>query len=290
MTAFSQEAQTDESQLLEDICSSLDSSTLTVLSLPAVTSKVEKLRTNSHSLNNLKVKGVTKPAPKKPPIPVRRESLRRERKTLDSAKLFIPLRFSFRSEDMFPPPPPFTNCPKTFPTKELFGLQSPIPEYKPHKEDLKVEPPSNMTIKTKPRSIKSEGAFFSKLFSSKPQPHSEPLRTSLSNASSGVLEEKKAASKQELFANKKPVIAKKPTLDRRSMESESERSSSRPVSRSQSLYCAPRPLIRIPAPRQQRLSVSGAGGRDKENVDLEMEAGGRAQVVRRAPPPPPRRQ
>ena len=106
--------------------------------------------------------------------------------------------------------------------------------------------------------------------------------------SSGVLEEKKAASKQGLFANKKPVIAKKPTLDRRSMES--ERSSSRPVSRSHSLYCAPRPLIRIPAPRQQRLSVSGAGGRDKENVDLEMEAGGRAQVVRRAPPPPPRRQ
>ena len=173
MTAFSQDAPTDESQLLEDICSSLDSSTLTVLSLPAVTSKVVKLRTNSHSLNNLKVRGVTKPAPKKPPIPVRRDSLRRERKTLNSAKLFIPQRFSFRSEDVFPPPPPFTNCPKTYPTKELFGVQSPVLEYKPHiKEDL--------------RSRKSEGAFFSKIFSSKPQ--SEPLRTSLSNARYEVLE------------------------------------------------------------------------------------------------------
>jgi len=286
MTAFSQDAQTDESQLLEDICSSLDSSTLTVLSLPAVTSKVEKLRANSHSLNNLKVKGVTKPAPKKPPIPVRRDSLRRERKTLHSAKLFIPLRFSFHSEDVFPPPPPYTNCPKTYPTKELFGLQSPVPEYKPHKEDLKLEPPSNMPRNATPQSKKSEGAFFSKLFSSKPQ--SEPLRTSLDNASSGVLEEKKVASKQELFANKKPVIAKKPTLDRRSMDS--ERASSRLVSRSQSLYCAPRPQISLPSPRQQRLSVSGAGGRDKENVDLAIEAGGRAQMVRRAPPPPPRRQ
>ena len=94
--------------------------------------------------------------------------------------------------------------------------------------------------------------------------------------SPGVLEANKAASNQELFANKKPVIAKKPTLNRRSMDS--HMTGLRPVSRSHSMYCA------------HSTQVRRAGGRDKENVDLQMEAGGRAQVVRKAPPPPPRRQ
>ena len=183
---FSQQAHNDESQLLEDICSSLDSTTLSVLSLPEINSKVEKLRTNSVSLNDLKVKGVPKPAPKRPPVPVRRESLRQERKSLNSAKFYIPLRFSFHSEDMFPLPPPFTNCEKTYPTKTLFGIKSPVPVYKQNDvEDLKVEPPSNTTRKTTPGSRKLDGGFLSKVFSS--DPRSEPLRTSLSNARYEVL-------------------------------------------------------------------------------------------------------
>ena len=184
---FSQSARADESQLLEDICSSLDSTTLSVLSLPEVNSKVEKLRTNSVSLNDLKVKGVTKPpAPKRPPVPVRRESLRQERKSLNSAKFYIPLRFSFHSEDMFPLPPPFTNCEKTYPTKTLFGFKSPVPEYKQNDdEDLKVENPSNTTKNTTPGSRKLDGAFLSKIFPSNPR--SEPLGTSLSNSRYEVL-------------------------------------------------------------------------------------------------------
>ena len=164
------------SQLLEDICSSLDSSTLTVLSLPAVSSKPEKLRTNSHSLNDLKVQRVTKPAPKKPPVPVRRDSLRLERRESTTVKLED--RFSFHSEDKFPPPHPFTNCPKTYPTKELFGIQSPIPEFKP--QELKRESPVKPTNNVKAELRKSEGPFFSKIFSSKP--HAGSPRTSLSNA------------------------------------------------------------------------------------------------------------
>lgn len=101
--------------------------------------------------------------------------------------------------------------------------------------------------------------------------------------SSGVLEEKKAAPYSQL-ENKKPVIAKKPTLDRRSISilPECDRPSSRLVSRSQSLYNATRPRI-------QSSTKSEAGGRDKENVNLEIKTGARAQVVRRAPPPPPAR-
>ena len=167
----------NDSQLLEDICSSLDSSTLTVLSLPTVNSKADKLRTNSHSLNDLQVKEVNKLAPQKPPVPVRRDSLRLERRQSNRAKLED--RFSFRQEDVFPPPPPFTNCPKTFPTKELFGVQSPIPEYKPYQEEHKVETLSNQIINAKPKSKKSDGTFFSKIFPSIPQ--SEPLQITMSD-------------------------------------------------------------------------------------------------------------
>lgn len=270
-----QNTEADYSQLLDDICSSLDSSTLTVLSLPAVTSKVEKLRTNSHSLNDLKVNElkVTKPDPNKPPVPVRRDSLRLERRK--SYRVLLEDRFSFRSEDAFPPPPPFTNCPKTFPTKELFGVRSPVPEYKSN-EEHEIEPLSKPTINEKTKSRKSDGASFSKIFASKLQ--SKPLRTSLGgNARCGVLEEKKDSLK-ELTENRKPVIAKKPTLDRSSLVP-----SSVSVTRSQSLRAAPRPRIQA-----QRLSEAGAGGRDKENVSLDT--GGRVKVVRRAPPPPPRAQ
>ena len=178
LEAASVTEQSHDSQLLEDICSSLDSSTLTVLSLPAVNSKAEKLRTNSHSLNDLKVKEVNNLAPQKPPVPVRRDSLRLERRQSNRAKLED--RFSFHKEDVFPPPPPFTNCPKTFPTKELFGVQSPIPEYKPYEEENKVETPSNPIINAKPKSKKSDGTFFSKIFPSTSQ--SEPLQTTSSDA------------------------------------------------------------------------------------------------------------
>lgn len=279
LEAASVTEQSHDSQLLEDICSSLDSSTLTVLSLPAVNSKAEKLRTNSHSLNDLKVKEVNKLAPQKPPVPVRRDSLRLERRQSNRAKLED--RFSFHQEAVFPPPPPFTNCPKTFPTKELFGVQSPIPEYKPYEEENKVETLSNPIINAKPKSKKSDGTFFSKIFPSTSQ--SDPLQTTNSDARSGVLEEKKAAPYSKL-ETKKPVIAKKPTLERRSITSilpECDRPS-RLVSRSQSLYISPRPRI-------QSSTMSEAGGRDKENVNLEIKTGVRAQVVRRAPPPPPAR-
>jgi len=276
VASSTQNTEADYSQLLDDICSSLDSSTLTVLSLPAVTSKVEKLRTNSHSLNDLKVNKLreTKLDLNKPPVPVRRDSLRLERRK--SNRVMLEDRFSFRLEDYFPPPPPFTNCPKTFPTKELFGVRSPIPEYKTN-EEHEAGPFSKPTINEKTKSRKSDGAFFSKIFTSKLQ--SEPLRTSLGNASFGVLEEKKDSQK-ELSENKKPVIAKKPTLDRSSV---SFVPGSVSVTRSQSLRAAPRPRIQV-----QRLSEAGARGRDKENVHLET--GGRVQVVRRAPPPPPRAQ
>lgn len=179
VSSSTQNIEADYSQLLDDICSSLDSSTLTVLSLPAVTSKVEKLRTNSHSLNDLKVNELKmiKPDPKKPPVPVRRDSLRLERRK--SYRVMLEERFSFRSEDAFPPPPPFTNCPKTFPTKELFGVRSTIQEYKTN-EEHEIEPLSKATINEKTKSRKSDGAFFSKIFSSKLQ--SEPLRTSMGNA------------------------------------------------------------------------------------------------------------
>ena len=297
VASSTQNTEADYSQLLDDICSSLDSSTLTVLSLPAVTSKVEKLRTNSHSLNDLKVNKLkeTKLDLKKPPVPVRRDSLRLERRK--SNRVMLEDRFSFRLEDYFPPPPPFTNCPKTFPTKELFGVRSPIPEYKTY-EEHEIGPFSKPTITEKTKSRKSDGAFFSKIFTSKLQ--SEPLRTSLGNTrydkvvtlwqlawmtlrklfiSFGVLEEKKDSHK-ELSENKKPVIAKKPTLDRSSV---SFVPGSVSVTRSQSLRAAPRPRIQV-----QRLSEAGARGRDKENVHLET--GGRVHVVRRAPPPPPRAQ
>jgi len=227
---------------------------------------------------------VTKPAPKKPPVPVRRESLRLERRESTTVKLED--RFLFHSEDKFPPPHPFTNCPKTYPTKELFGIQSPIPEFKP--QELKRESPVKPTNNVKAELRKSEGAFFSKIFSSKP--HAGSPRTSLSNASPGVLEVKKIASKQELLPKRKPVIAKKPTLDRKSLLPDNDKQRTRPVSRSQSLYSAPRPEVRIQFPRMSEVGAGSRDLRDKENVELESGAGGRVKLVRRAPPPPPRSQ
>lgn len=168
----------EESQLLDDICSSLDSSTLTVLSLPPLTSKVEKLRANSQSLNNLNVKSVTEPA-QKPPVPIRTDSLKLERRRSNKVKLED--RFSFRSVDVFPPPPPFTNCPKTYPTKELFGTHSPTPEYKPDIEKPRAKSSSAATGDLTPRSRNADGAFFTKLFSLKPQ-SGELRQTNIKNA------------------------------------------------------------------------------------------------------------
>ena len=110
--------------------------------------------------------------------------------------------------------------------------------------------------------------------------------------SPGVLEVKKIASKQELLPNRKPVIAKKPTLDRKSLSllPDNDKPRTRPVSRSQSLYSAPRPEVRLQSPRMSEVGAVSRDLRDKENVELESGAGGRVKLVRRAPPPPPRSQ
>ena len=165
---FNSTAFDEDSPFLREISLALQNSSLaSVLSLPQESSaKDEEIELERTSTSLI----IPRKAAPKPPV--RRDSIRSEppRNRKSSSKYKLEERFAsqFHSYENLPSPPPFTNCQKTYPTKELFG------DGKKDEQDSQEVPKPEPEVSSKSR--RSENVF-SKMFS---------LKTSLTSRRTSV--------------------------------------------------------------------------------------------------------
>ena len=160
----------EDSRDLSDLSFSLQNSSLSA-TLSAFRREEDRLSTSDPHPPTLNESGPPKIRKAAPKPPQRRDSLRSTRKNSIARNLEERFAGKFRPVSSFPPPPEFTNCPKTYPTKELFG----VAETEKTSETLNVagggeEEVPRIHSRTSQSSTGGGAAFFSRIFSLKPPP------------------------------------------------------------------------------------------------------------------------